>query len=424
MTLVVVLVFSNNQGLVYADQMPEADKINFRLGGGSYSSNQDCTNQSSTSSSGVISLPTGQGLSQAAVDNINKLKPDYMKAAASTGVPWQVLAAIHYREGNNNPNQDLQAGNPLGGGGSQASTSYGAYGAPATIEESATIAAKELIGKAASGVVKKPVNVAAPDADAIKDALFGYNGRASVYASQATALGFDAKTQPYEGSPYVMNNFDAKHANMKIITKDFGGLDGVDKRLGAFTVYALLLQADPSTASTAALFSSSGGGCTVSNFASSKPVDCTNVSGNAKILCAAKGYDNAMYVYGAGHQGPVAWKKTCPTVNSSCALDCSSLVSVAIYDAFGVELNQTTYTQVTDSAHWKKISFSEVRAGDIVQPDPGHVEIVDYVEGKVIHTFGAHNPNLPPADQVGPTAYMKDAPKYVYLRYVGQGASN
>jgi len=170
--------------------------------------------------------------------NINKLKPDYVRAATKMKVPWQVLAAIHYREAGNSPSQDLQAGNPIGGGGSNFA-SY-PHGAPKSVEQSAEYAAEELISKASSGVVKKPVNVPNPDAAAIKDALFGYNGRASVYAAQAASLGFSAEKQPYEGSPYVMNNFDDKHKNMKMITRDFGGLDGVDQRPGAYTIYAWL----------------------------------------------------------------------------------------------------------------------------------------------------------------------------------------
>lgn len=168
---------------------------------------------------------------------INDLKSAYQAAETETGVPWQLLAAVHFRESSNDPSRDLQAGNPFGGGGSQASTSYGTYGRPGTIEESIVIAAKELINKASGGVVKKPITGPNPDSEAVKDALFGYNGRASVYARQAEALGFSATTQPYEGSPYVMNNFDEKHKNMGIITRDFGGLDGTDARPGAYTVY-------------------------------------------------------------------------------------------------------------------------------------------------------------------------------------------
>jgi hypothetical protein len=185
-------------------------------------------------------LSPDTGLPDDVLNAITKLQSVYQQAAQATGVPWQVLAGIHYRESNNDPNRDLQAGNPIGGPYTQNSTDYAKYGYPKSMEQSAEIAAKHLIATIGSGVVNKPVNVPSPDPEAIKDALYSYNGRADAYAQQAAELGFDPKTQPYEGSPYVMNNFDEKHKNMKIITHDFGGLDGVDTRFGAFTIYSRL----------------------------------------------------------------------------------------------------------------------------------------------------------------------------------------
>lgn len=49
----------------------------------------------------------------------SKLTPDvvsaYTEAEKQTGVPCEVLAGIHFEEGGNNPNQDLQSGAPLNG---------------------------------------------------------------------------------------------------------------------------------------------------------------------------------------------------------------------------------------------------------------------------------------------------------------------
>lgn len=228
---------SNKQLKGSVDQT-KIDEIGKTLSGeGAATENPDVVCSCGDSNGGETAVANGK-LSKDILAGINKLKPEYVKAANKTKVPWQALAAIHYRESGNDPSKDLQAGNPIGGGGSN----FASYpkGAPQSVEQSAEYAAEELIRKAASGVVKKPVNVASPDAEAMKDALFGYNGRASVYAAQAAALGFSADKQPYEGSPYVMNNYDAKHKNMRMITRDFGGLDGTDTRPGAFTVYAAL----------------------------------------------------------------------------------------------------------------------------------------------------------------------------------------
>jgi hypothetical protein len=185
-------------------------------------------------------IPADSSLPADILAAATKNKTIYEAAAKQVDLPWQVLAGIHYRESNFNTTHDLQAGNLLGAGGPQASTSYAKYGIPKTIEESVLIAGKELQDKAQAGIFHKKITMASIDTELIKDALFGYNGRAQVYAQQAAQLGFDPVKQPYEGSPYVMSRYDALHTNMKIITQDFGGLDGIDKRFGAFTIYSML----------------------------------------------------------------------------------------------------------------------------------------------------------------------------------------
>lgn len=183
-----------------------------------------------------------RGLPADVAKRIQEMRPVYEKAANATHVPWQLLAAIHYRENNNDPSGDLQAGNPIGGPYRQQSSDYNAYGHgyPKSMEESAEMAAEHLIRSQGSGVVKGKVTDPNPSPELIKDLLFSYNGRAAQYAQQAADLGFSASRQPYEGSPYVMNNYDAIHHNMKIITRDNGPLDGIDTRYGAFVIYEKL----------------------------------------------------------------------------------------------------------------------------------------------------------------------------------------
>ncbi len=170
---------------------------------------------------------------------INALKPLYIQAAQATNVPWQLLAAVHFREHSNakdNPNSD-GAYQIVGGG-------YAA--GPLTDEQfvqESIDAANFIRGKKSTVLANHQVDLTLSqnDPEVIKDYLFSYNGRAGVYAQQAATLGFDSTTQPYEGSPYVMNNYDAVHMNMGIITQDGGGISGTDSRPGAYTVYAKLL---------------------------------------------------------------------------------------------------------------------------------------------------------------------------------------
>ncbi len=168
----------------------------------------------------------------------------------------------------------------------------------------------------------------------------------------------------------------------------------------------------------------STGGCSSS---SSSP-DCTTATGDTKILCEAKKYDPVDYVWGGGHAGGAAYHQACPTIqanDSACGLDCSGLVSVAVYDAFGNDNSWTTYTIVSDSANWKQISFSQLQPGDLIEPDPGHVEIVDHVQGPNVFTFGAHSSTFPQPQQVGPAEYTnaENNSSYNYFRYIGEGSN-
>jgi cell wall-associated NlpC family hydrolase len=167
----------------------------------------------------------------------------------------------------------------------------------------------------------------------------------------------------------------------------------------------------------------SSGGC----MAGSGSPDCTTATGNLKILCEAKKYDPVDYVWGGGHAGGAAYHTACSTIeanNPACGLDCSGLVSVAVYDAFGNGSSWNTDGIASDSSNWKEVSFSQLRPGDTIVPDPGHVEIVDHVKGNIVYTFGGHTDKVAQPDQVGPTNYTtSQGDGYKYFHYVGQGSS-
>lgn len=152
--------------------------------------------------------------------------------------------------------------------------------------------------------------------------------------------------------------------------------------------------------------------------------NCQSADGVAKIICAAKTYDSVSYseTVDAGHQGGAAWHASCPVVGPSCFLDCSGLVNIAVYDAFGVDLRENTTSERSDDKNWQTIPFSQLQPGDLIQPNSGHVEIVDHVNGNTIYTFGAHDPSPPQSSQVGPSQYS-DNSSNLYLHYIGPGAS-
>lgn len=193
----------------------------------------------------------------------------------------------------------------------------------------------------------------------------------------------------------------------------------VDNAKAVFDQYAKLVGQEDSGIQEIA--DTSGTNCPSGITDTSSP-DCLNATGNAKILCEAKKYDPVSYLEDpiAGHQGGAAWHKTCPTINASCVLDCSGLVSVAVYDAFGNGGSWTTGTLITDSKNWVEIGGAAAKAGDLVIVEGGgHVEIIDHFKGNTIFTFGAHNSHVPQPRQVGPSSYYTRSDVVQYLRYVG-----
>lgn len=135
------------------------------------------------------------------------------EALAETGVliPWQAIATIHYLE------HSLSRSNPDNGEGIYQLTSYtnggtnsnafpSTHGQPVSDEEftrQTKIAVKEvMVGKANGLDLTTDVG--------IKTFFLRYNGSGGDrYRQKAIALGYDGDTERYEGSPYVMNRYDA-----------------------------------------------------------------------------------------------------------------------------------------------------------------------------------------------------------------------
>lgn len=135
-------------------------------------------------------------------------QPFYEAAAEKYGFSWQIIAAIHYKEYGN------QRGNPSNGqgayqlysytnGGKNSNTFYPAGEISDAEFQRQTDIAAEIISNMASGL---DLNTSG----GVKRLFFKYNGVASRYIQKARNLGFSEEdAQNGEGSPYVMNRFDA-----------------------------------------------------------------------------------------------------------------------------------------------------------------------------------------------------------------------
>lgn len=139
--------------------------------------------------------------------------------------------------------------------------------------------------------------------------------------------------------------------------------------------------------------------------------DCQSAQGGARLICAAKAYDPASYVWGGGHGDPEVWHKNCPNIDASCGVDCSGLVTMAVYDAFNIKLSQVVSSYPMDKTHWEEIKVSDLQPGDLIVPTSSfsHVEIVDHAVGNTVYTFGAHTSKKPQPQQVGPTTYSRSS---------------
>lgn len=175
------------------------------------------------------------------IDRIRQVKHVFEKAQKLTGVPWQAIAAVWYRE-------SFSVTPPKTPGGSfQFDPIPSAQRLRGLLKQFTSLNNSQIEDYVFRGVNNfetgavfaacwlrlKTGPVITPNAsdDVIKDAFYGYNGRA--YGSA-------------DKSPYVMNGFDDKHKDMVLrgtIPDGQGGrkrVEIVDKRPGAFTVYKQL----------------------------------------------------------------------------------------------------------------------------------------------------------------------------------------
>ncbi|HBF12067.1 MAG TPA: hypothetical protein DDW49_01545 [Deltaproteobacteria bacterium] len=182
-------------------------------------------NNVTTFSNGLVYNAAYKGkLSSAEINKVVENYSVYKLAADYTGIPWKMLAAVHYRE----TSLSIKS-NPHGGPFRFDKTEHhaneeefivGAYYAARLLQEK-------------SGHRLDPTTT---DPHIIKTAFFRYNG---------TGYG------TYDKSPYVMNGFDNEHSNMRVVGTDIDKnghrfpVNIVDRQMGAYVFYQELNKAFP-----------------------------------------------------------------------------------------------------------------------------------------------------------------------------------
>lgn len=197
----------------------------------------------------------------------------YKYAEEKTGVPWQIMATIHYREGGMDPNKSLSNGEEL-----TDHVNKDGIRISADANKDAENAANHLIAAAKSVYGVDVVND--KSMDGLGKAFLAYN-RWSMYK---------CANVPYQKSPYVMNFYDSSHMGMTWLHQDaYDECNGVQKndhegekdtQVGALAVLAYLCGDGSSTSSSSSSGSSgsSTSGQSTSSATTSNAPKCANLA--------------------------------------------------------------------------------------------------------------------------------------------------
>ena len=150
--------------------------------------------------------------SEAELGTIKVKQPFYEAAANQYGFPWQILAVIHSEE------HDLLRTNPSNGEGIYQLTTYTNQGTNSNrftptstaVSDDEFMRQTNIAARLISENYGYGLDLNTPEG--IKNLFYNYNGHGGgYYKSKALALGFTEEEAAIgEGSPYVMNRFDAQ----------------------------------------------------------------------------------------------------------------------------------------------------------------------------------------------------------------------
>jgi lysozyme family protein len=190
----------------------------------------------------LSSLADLKGIAESCLEN----KDVYEQASATTGVPWQVLAGIHSREGNCGKNKSLISGRTIGQNepdllGNCAASATG-LGKPFPI--AGGCAFKTLLDTAiySGNHLKGKIGIIPTTIPQLTLALTRYNGGGNANCGK-TPYSSCPKLYPGEDDTYVMNKFDDRHNRMFIVyCADYTMCQPpkVDTRPGTLTISSIM----------------------------------------------------------------------------------------------------------------------------------------------------------------------------------------
>jgi hypothetical protein len=324
-----------------------------------------CADICSLDSPTSASVGSDSGLPSKTTDYLNGLgvqiksdvgKDRYLYAESKTGLMWQVLAALHYREAGMDPEKSLFGGEELGSG-----TNEDGQNIVDDPKEDAVNAGKHFI-EMAKGVY-------GIDPSLSPETLTTEEWGKSFLAYNSGYL-YEKSGNTYDQSPYVMNGFDDDHQNMKWL----GAPVDPDTSTGAG-------KRDANKAGTLAILAYLNG-MTVESDCSSSGAVPGNIVQTALNYANDTPAENGMTDPGLAKQ---IYRDAMPQYNGSNAVypqitDCGRFVSTVLH-ASGADLDFPPVSvgvmirYMNESSKYEFLgtpSFSELRAGDIMAT-PGHI---------------------------------------------------
>lgn len=234
----------------------------------------------------TVKMLEDAGVKKKAQENMER----YKHAEEKTGVAWQAIAALHWREGSMDPGSSISNGEPLSSGGCY--TNIDGFQICSDPNEDAVAAAKSLLEDGRS--VYNVDIVSNPGMDSYGYAFLAYN-RGSMYKCNGNVS--------YDKSPYVMNYYDKDHWEMTWlngaddtdcngrILNNVGG--SVNQQLGALTVLAYLCGEDSSASSSTKNSSSSSKASKSSSQKSSSGSKSSSSKSSSKAKAKSKSSSNS-----------------------------------------------------------------------------------------------------------------------------------
>lgn len=315
---------------------------------------------------GGIAVPPSVDLSPSTIEGVNGLKSMYEQVGQEKDLSWALLAAIDYRENNNDPNRSTLSGEPIG----SANPDSGAV--TSSKLDSLQRAADHV--KAMASSVYGVALTAASGGDDVKNALLAYN-RGYIYQRAGAAADL---------SPYVMNQADEAHRDMR--WPDIAGepLAGQVEygRYGGFVVFARL------------------GGSTVGG--------CGGLSDDELVRIAQQqlGLKEVPDGCNCGEEiqkflGSSSGEFWCADFVSWVYREAGKPFSGGHDGGWRISWVPAMHDWLLQNGQWQDRGGDPPRPGDVITfRDDDHVGIVERVEGTTVHTIEGNTSN-----QVGRRTY-------------------